>query len=290
MSEKGSLVVLGNNFDVKCAFNRLLIEQYEGTLSPNWKVKVFKAWKNKPLWKERYPAKNEAELMRMLKPKDMSEWLADFQQEPTPPDGFLFQRLNPIPLWNTIPEDARGVLYCDPNLSKKGKGDSTAIIPLLYSPKYDLYYIPDLVCHSFYDSDMLLNEYLKRRTQYIRYCGFDGNVSQESTWTNNIRHWCRNNKKPFPTVFYKRYKVDELSKNAAMAWNSGKVLLPPWITSTKDGQSFLSQLFSFRGKKANLKDDGPDGFVSAFELLHEMHLGQRTSSNRVSVITDFYNF
>lgn len=292
MSQTGTLLVLGNNFDERCALNRLLIQKNEGLLPDYWNIATFKAWEESTgsLWHERYPAKTEEELQRMVKVSDLHEWLADFQQEPAKPDGFIFERLTPTPVWDSIAPDARGVIYADPNCSLKGKGDTTAIVPLLYSSTTNFYYIPDLICKSYSDPDLLLTDYLGMKDNRIRYCGFDGNVAQESTWTNNVRAWCRLRNLPFPTIFYRRYHVDELTKNIQMAWRSGRILLPPTINSSPEGQQALKQLYAFRGKAAKNRDDFPDALISAFELLHEFHLGNRVSSNIVSKITDFFNF
>ncbi len=291
MSEKGTLAVIGNNFDERCALNRLVIEHNEGLLSDHISVHIYKAWDAKPLWPERFPAKSEDELKSMLKVSDQSEWLAEFQQSPTPPDGFIFQRLTPLPTFSFIPDDAKGVLYCDPNLAKKSRGDTTAIVSLLYSASNDKYYIEMPVCRSFSDSNKLLEEVLKLKTNKHRAIGFDGHVSQESTWSNNIRNYCKIKSIPFPYVIYCRYNVDELAKNIQGVWNEGRILLPDNIYNSDDGKRFLTQVFAFAGKKANLYDDAPDALICAFELLHERRLGKKYSSSIKPIsIPDYYNF
>lgn len=290
MSESGVLLVLGNNFDEKCALNRLVKENENGLLPDFYRINSFKAWNNYPLWPERYPATSEDELKKMLKVTDITEWLAEFQQTPTSPDGFIFMRPTELPEFEEIPSDARGVLYCDPNLAKKGKGDFTAITKYLYSPEQDCFYISDYVCRNFHDSNDLLNKYLSMKDERVRACGFDGHVNQESTWTNNIRNWCRINKAPFPTIFYKRYHVDELAKNIQGYWSEGKIRIPRGMYQSKEGRLYLDQLFSFQGKKANKKDDAPDSLICAHELINERHLANKKGSAVVSRITDFFNF
>lgn len=249
LSSDGTILVLGNNFDERCALNKLLNEQKENILPQHIKVYVFQAFDGKPLWKERFAAKTESELRSLLKVTDQAEWLAEFQQQPAPPDGFIFNRLNPLPTYRELPPDARGVIYCDPNLAKKGRGDSTAIISLLYSPSQDKYFVEPPVCRSFSDSNALLDTVLKMRTNRTRAIGFDGHVSQESTWTNNVRNWCRINNAPFPAITYCRYNTDELAKNIQGVWNEGRILLPENISQTDDGKRFLTQIFAFAGKK-----------------------------------------
>jgi hypothetical protein len=287
LDHKGSLVILGNNFDERCALNRLLIEQNEGLLPKYWRVKVYQAWdsvNSKPLWKERYKAKSEAALKKLLKVSDDSEWLGDFQQEPTPPDGFIFQRLNPLPTWSVLPLDAKGVIYVDPNLSKKGKGDTTGIVSLLYSASTDKYYISSFACKSFSDSDLMLGRvFAMYQSKLHRALGFDGHVSQESTWSNNVRNFCRINDSPYPYIQYCRYHVDELTKNIRSVWNEGRILIPDNMLSTKEGKHALAQLFSFRGKKSNKKDDFPDALICAYELLHERRLVKRAGMKHVTI-------
>jgi hypothetical protein len=301
MSEGGSLIVMGNNFDERCALNRLLLEQEQGILPDHWHVYNFPAWSDEsyqvnkttfkagPLWKERFPANSEAELKAMLSAADESEWLGEFQQQPCPPEGFIFKREG-LKLFEDLPKDARGVLYCDPNLSKKGKGDSTAIVSLVYSPTTDTYYMDDGACRSFSDSNVLLDTIINLKESRHRVIGFDGNVSQESTWTNNVRNYTKIHKKPYPYIQYCRYRVDDLAKNLQSVWNEGRMLISRRFSETQDGKRFLKQLFAFAGKKANRPDDGPDGLICAFELIHERHLSHRASANKpsVTVIQDAY--
>lgn len=292
MSDKGTLAALGNNFDERCAFNRLVVEQKEGLLADHISVFTYKAWDGKkPLWRERFPAKTEAELRKMLKVADEAEWQAEFQQTPTPPDGLIFKRLSPLPTFTALPADAKGVVYCDPNLAKKGRGDSTAIVSLLYSASTDKYYVEMPVCRSFSGSNSLLEEVLKFKSNRHRAVGFDGNVNQESTWTNNVRNFCKINNTPFPFIVYCRYKTDELAKNIQGEWEEGRILLPEQITSTDDGKRFLTQIFAFAGKKANLADDAPDALICAYELLHNRRLGKKSSTSVKPVsIPDYYSF
>lgn len=292
LSSDGTILVLGNNFDERCALNKLLNEQKQGILPKHIKVFIFQAWDGRrPLWGERFPAKSEDALRSLLKVSDQAEWLAEFQQTPTAPDGFIFNRLNPLPTYPLLPNDARGVVYCDPNLAKKGRGDATAIVSLLYSPSLDKYYIEMPVCRSFSDSNALLDAILKMRSNRTRAIGFDGHVSQESTWTNNVRNYCRINNLPFPPIAYCRYNIDELAKNIQGVWNEGKILLPDSISQTEDGKRFLTQVFSFAGKKANQADDAPDALICAFELLHERRLGKKVGFLQKTIsVLDYYNF
>jgi hypothetical protein len=237
------------------------------------------------LWKSRYSATTEAELRASLKVSDESEWQGDFQQNPVPPDGFLYQRrYDYIYEDDELPKDAKGVIYTDPNLAKKSKGDKTCIISYLYSAETDLFYVVDLCLKSFSSSNELLAKTLTFKTSRIRFVGMDGHVNQESIWTNNIRNFCRINNFPYPPVRYCRYKVDECSKNLQLAWNEGKVKIARSVAESKDGIGLLEQIYAFAGKKANKSDDAADAIICVNELIHEMRLVRQKSRRRSAVI------
>lgn len=298
MSDNGTLITLGNNFDKRGYIQYLLNEQEQGIINKNWHVHVFPAWDektNSPLWAERYNADSEAALKSMLKPLDHSEWSGDFMQKPVPSDGYVFNR--PHHEYDELPDDALGVMFADPNLSLRSKGDTAAIVVLLYSPKNHEFYIPDLYCKSYSFSSDLLDDYFKLYQRYKKQLirqGWDGNVNQESTWTNFVRNWCLINKIPFPTIEYCKYNVDLLSKNASTAWNEGRIKFRKGLSNTKEGEVFLDQVFSFISKKEKKKDDAPDVLISAYELIHERGLGKKheDAASRYSIvtITDVYSF
>ena len=174
--------------------------------------------------------------------------------------------------YSYLPPDVKSVLYCDPNLAIKAKGDSTAITNLGYSANEDKYYIIDAACQSFPDSNELLNQVFVMKRPFTIAIGFDGNVTQESTWTNFVKNWSKIHGQPFPRIEYKRYKVDDLSKNIQLTWNEDKIYFPAGFKESLGSKHYLAQLFSFRGKKFNMKDDAPDSLICAFEFLHERRL------------------
>jgi len=195
--------------------------------------------------------------------------------------------------YETLPDDVKGIIYCDPNLAIKSKGDNTAVVHLVYSPKTNYYYLPDAICRSFSDSNELLNVvYNIYREGITKGIGFDGNVTQESTWTNLIRGWARINGRPFLRVDYKRYKVDDLAKNVQMTWNEGRILFPPGFSDKLDNKRFLIQLYSFTSKKENKKDDAPDALICAFEYIHERRLHKKAESvyKQPEINANFYNY
>lgn len=296
LSDNSTMLVLGNNIDERCALNRLLIEQDQGILAKGWQVRTCKAWNNgRPLWRAKYPAASEAELRDMCRPKDEADWQANFQQNPQPPAGFIFRETG-YNEYDEEPDDLRGVLFCDPNLSKKGLGDTTSIVPYGYSAKFDEFFIPEMICRSFSDSNTLLDEVLKMLARYrwIVTTGFDGNVNQESIWTNNVRNWCRINNAPFPRIEYRRYNVDDRAKNAAGAWSQRKIRFKRGWSKTEEGRRAIAQILGFHGKKANKKDDAPDTIISAHELIHERGMVRRRTSTggpTIAVsVADTYSF
>lgn len=288
MDDGGIFLILGNDFNTAGALHRLRIEQEAGILNKQWRLRIFKAWQDgRPLWSERYKASSEGELRRMLAPTDEADYQANYQQNPIPPDGDFFKR-DLYHEWTVFNADARGVVYVDPNLSKKGKGDTTAIAAIFYDHENDAYMIYDPVCKSFSDSNHLLDATFRLKdSSGASAIGFDGHVNQESTWTNNVRNFCRIKKQPFPRIEYKRYKVNDIAKNFQLAYAEGRVYFPPGFAKTPDGERFLSQFFAFTGTKKNDADDAPDALICAFEFLHERG-GRKRFNAPTKSFTDYY--
>ena len=189
-------------------------------------------------------------------------------------EGLIFKREHYIE-YDYLPADARGVAYCDPNLSKKGLGDTTAMYKMLYSPSMDIFYVADAFCESYSDTNKLLKDFLSLRDENCRYLGFDGNVSQESSWTQHVNNFCQLHSIPNPIIDYKRYRVDEISKNTQMLWSNGQIQFKNGFSKTKVGETVLTQLYSFAGKKnTKAKDDAPDALVCTTEFIVETGLAQ----------------
>jgi hypothetical protein len=298
MTPDGTFLMLGNDFAEETAMHRLRVEQDQGLLAERWKVWVFPAWIVTPLggrslWPARWPATSEAELRALLAPSDDGEWNGDYMQDPRPIDGEIFKRFY-FSEYLELPDDARGVIFCDPNLSKKGKGDQTGIIALLYSRSTARFYVYRYRLKSYSGSNNLLNDVMEMRDERIFAIGFDGHVNQESTWTNNVRNWCAEHDAPFPRIDYKRYSVDLLAKNVTGDWDEGKILFPVGMALTSEGKAFIEQVFTFEGKAANLPDDAPDCLISAYELIHERKFARRerrgSSLEHTVSVTDIYSF
>jgi hypothetical protein len=279
----GTLIAEGNNFKIETAMNTLKEEDEKGCLSKNFQVHIYPAWdpsrpgKAKSIWYSKYPANTEEELKEMLQPEDEYDWAGNFQQTPKVRGSDIFPP-EFYKEWDSLPKDIKVVIYTDPNLSKKNKGDTTVTGALGFSPGMQKFFIPKVLCKSYSDPNELLRDTLQLREElknnkiYTRILAFDGNVSQESHWTQHVRNFSRNLGIPVPPIEYKRYNVDDLTKNAETIYKNGDIYFPKGFKESETGKVFLKQFFSFAGKKRNKKDDAPDWFICSLELLFELHL------------------
>ena len=280
-NRKGSMTIFANNFDERSLTNRWLHEQEDGVLNPNYRVHIYKAWDGfKPLWAEMYPAETETELKEMLKVRDESDYQGNFQQNPVPPEGFFFQR-DYYQEWSVLPKDLKGVFYTDQNLAKKSKGDTTAMGGYFYSQIQDAYFIPDVRCESYSSSGKLFNDLADLVVKAIsgkmivKGVALDGNVSQESYWTELINLNANTNVRIGylrAITEFKRYNINDFAYLFQMVYNQKKVYFPPGFAKSKAGKIFLTQFFAFTGKKANKKDDAPDFLIAAHYYLLEKNL------------------
>jgi hypothetical protein len=276
LTKDGTMLWLGNNFDERCATNMLKIESERAILPEGWHVHVYRAWSGtRPLWRERFPATSETEMRSMLRSTSESDYQGNDQQNPVPDQGDVFPR-DFYQEWATIPADAKGVLITDPNLSLKEKGDTTAILLLLYSPSVDAYYVARVRCKSYRTPDDLLDDTLGMRDARNTIALYwDGNVSQEAHWTNHVRSWCQKRGQAFPRIIYHRYHVDVLTKNAQLVYGQKKLFFPPGMEKGfgehgAEAAIALRQFYAFSGKKKNRKDDFPDVLICGIEALNEI--------------------
>lgn len=289
-----SIVWLANNFDVRCSVNSLKVQQEKGVLEDHIRVHHYRAWDGKPLWPQRFPAKSEKQMRRMVKPKDEKDWRGNYQGDPIEESGDQFPR-DKYAEYAELPPDARGVAWCDPNLSKKGKGDTTAMGALLYSPSLNTFYVAGARCRSYSGSGDLLDDYftVKEKVGNVFAMGFDGHVSQESTWSDHVINWCRINQGTYPRLEYRKYNVDLLAKTVSAVYQEGRILFEPGFRETKEGKRFTEQLFAFAGKKAGKMDDAADFLCCAYELIHERGLAvpkREGDAPRITIVNDPFTF
>lgn len=193
------------------------------------------------------------------------------------PSGFIFKRVY-YETYEILPADCIGVLYCDPNNARKGKGDTTAIVKMLYSRETGKFYIDDVICRNFTSPNILLDNLLRMYSSgngRIRFIGFDGNFTQESTWTAHVENYAKINRMQFPVIDYKRYRVDETLKSTQYLWNDRQILFNKNIELTEDGSRFLGQVYTFEGKKKTMvgnHDDAPDAMICSVNYLQDLGL------------------
>ena len=266
-----SCISISNNLHPKCTFNYLLLQEEKGNQKKYLNLLPFPAWSFNitdkvkyvgSVWKEAYPAKSEAEAKEMHRTTDLYEW-SMAQCMPKLRESGIFP-IKYYSEYDNLPDDAKGVAYCDQNHSKKGLGDTTAMGALLFSPTNNSFYTYGVKCQSYDNPDELLRDFFDLLSERITLFAMDGNVSQESTWEAHITNWCIINRRPSPAVFFKRYKVDDLIEMVRLVYCSGKIQFEKNFKDSEDGEEFREQLFGFEGKKANKKDDAPDWLISCY--------------------------
>lgn len=300
LAEDGCLVQTANNFAEECVANQMLTEYRDGNLDPSWNVLVFAAWKERgdqvdnkrlgPLWPERYVASSEAELKTLLHPMDDATWDGSYQQRPRKPSGRYFLSAH-YAEWNELPEDILALVWCDPNLAVKSKGDTTAMLALAFSRTTGRKYILEPRCRSFADSNDLLDAYMHivARLYELRIpilgLGFEGVVSQESHWTSHVRNYCALHGIPVPRLEFRHYNVSVVAGNTQIEFGKGAFLFPQGFAKTEEGKVFCQQLWSFTGtKRSGHKDDAPDALISANEFLFDKGYSVRPPS-----VEDYYS-
>ena len=278
-----SIVLLDlNNFDPDTLTNKLLQEKEKGLLSENVIVHFFQAWNEKlkkPLWFERFPAESESELKRLLKPRDEYDYAGNFQGKPLKKSGDIF----PSDFYQEIertdlPKDILSVIYGDPNTSLKDKGDTTGVTNLGFSPSKNQLFVLYGKCKSYFRSNDLLTDIaeMKRKSDKCSDCisiNLDGNVTQESVWTNNILNFTQIKGIPYPNVKFRKYNIDALATNVEDKWKAGEIYFVKDFAPPDEREEYLKQTFGFRLKKANKKDDAPDSLIGAYTSLIEEGLG-----------------
>ena len=295
LSQDGCLTMTANNFDERCLANQLKNDAETGLLDAKFEVYTFPAWGNYydtrgrfrvhqtgtvagPLWSARYPATSEDELKSMMASLDDEDWQGSQQQKPIKPKGMFFKTEHSS-LWTVLPPDCMGITWVDGNLAKKGKGDRTCMGAGLFSPTTQLYYGYGIRYKSYSDSNELLDD-LRELWISIRGvgatligAGMDGNVSQESHWSQHVENYCRLKGVLLPPIDFKRYDVGLMAKTAQLVWSSKQFLLPAAWYSEEERSDFHNDLFAFSGRKlAGRADDGPDWLVCAIQYLHECGL------------------
>jgi len=163
------------------------------------------------------------------------------------------------------------VMYCDPNLSEKGKGDTTAIVVLGYSHTYAQIRIYDVFCESIPDANQLFDIMAKMAEKNgVRAIDMDGNVTQESTYKNLFKAWMSKRGLSMK-VNFRRYRVNDLVKITQLHWVAGDIVFLRGLN--KCWRQFFAQFWAFEGKKTERKkDDAPDSVICGVESLYQYKL------------------
>ncbi|MCL2313280.1 MAG: hypothetical protein FWC41_12555 [Firmicutes bacterium] len=170
-----------------------------------------------------------------------------------------------------LPNDCAGFIYCDPNINKKGKGDTTAIVNLWVCMRLKKFYVKSARCFPCTDQNVLIEAILQMRDSRTLKIGFDGWAGQDAQWAHNFRMYARSKGIHIQEPEWCRYVVDGLSKNAQYHYGNGNILFPHNFGKGGDeeGSLFLDQLHSFCNKKQNKADDAPDALICAIQLAFE---------------------
>lgn len=292
LGKKGTLIAEGNNFDIDTCQNDLLEENDKKILNPDFIIHHYPAWdKNragryKSIWFARYPAKSETEMQKLMGMNDAYDWAGNGQGRPMLKSAHVFpkefyQEFD----WETLPNDLIGAIYVDQNLSKKGKGDTTALAGMFFSPTRKKIFILFPRCKTYSKSNELLKDYLQCVNQCsnlasIKIYGMDGNVSQESSWTNHIDNFEALEDVMFPFISFYRLVVDNISTPCSNEWKNNCFYFPPGFAETEEGKQFLKQVFKFISKKEGSKDDAADLLICLYHILLTENIADYLYSKR----------
>lgn len=301
LSDAGCAIMTANNFDDRCVTNTLLEKYKADELDESWTVWNFPAWGNYytrdsrfrlhnhatnkatklrqgPLWKQRYPAKTEVQLRKLLRPFDDATWLSSYQGTPQPPAGDYFPRSD-TGTYEYLPDDVVAIINADQNLARKGKGDRTCLGALGFSPSMQKLYVFGVQYHSYADSNKLLSD--MRGLLHDCYnagisvlsVGMEGHVTQESHWQMHLENYMTIHEVLMPPVTFHRYQIELEAKNTQLFWTSGKILLPEGFTATVEGRQWIDHVSEFTGRKLpGRKDDAPDWLIKSVRMLLELNL------------------
>ena len=168
-----------------------------------------------------------------------------------------------------IPDNIKGVIYCDPNLAKKNQGDTTAIVKV--GTDNNFIYIKEVYVKNTTKGKDLIDQILLMQDWDYRYIGFDGNMNQAGIWSEII-NLSGLEQELITAIEYKNYRTDELVKTAQYLWDSKKIIFPKGFKDTPMGEKFLEQVYAFQGKSNTRRgqhDDAPDALCCAIQFLFE---------------------
>lgn len=275
LADNGCAVLLGNNARTTCLFNILLQmpEADRRALHPAFELRVIPAWDTKhgrPTWHERYSFKSEEE-MRIALRASPSVWNAEHQQRPTPPEGVRFLSKDWV-TYDTLPKDARGVMFCDPAMGTKS--DFKAIAMVLYSRKARRFLVPAAFVRRCGWEEYFLGMYslYERFRDAVAYIGWEENFHQGQFLEFRRLYASTSERPPLPirpvtVVGDKFWRIEQLETPYSMH----DLAFDREFLSTSDGIEANSQLIGYQGKKdSQHRVDFPDALASAYKLAWSM--------------------
>ena len=290
LSPSGCVTIDANNFDERSLVNQYCRDFDSGRLDRKFVVLRFPAWgmyyddrgafcldqngtKEGPLWKSRFPARSIAELRSMMGTSSDEDWNGGQQQKPMKPKGDYFKAEHAI-VYDNLPRDLVAVTYVDPSLAKKGRGDRTCLGAMLYSQSVQLFFAYGIRYLSYSESNDLLDDLRKLWQDLIRMkvtilsSAMDGNVNQESNWSQHVQNYCTIKRVMAPPIDYLHNNVELIAKIAQTYWADKKVRMPGVWHSDEERTYFENDLYAFTGRKlAGAKDDAPDWLCN---IMHQM--------------------
>lgn len=276
LAETGSAVLLGNNARTTCIINILteMSDVDRAALHPAAELNIIDAWDethNRPLWHQRYQFASE-DAMREAMNVSPSVWNAEFRQKPMPPEGARF-RLEHWQHYDALPNDAKGIMFCDPAFGESS--DDKAIAVLLWSKSKRKFYAPDSFtrqCGWKEYFEAMYAIYAKWQ-RHIMYVGWEGDFGQAQylEFRNVYKELADKPSLPIRIIDVKQWgdKPTRIEK-LEFPFSRGEILFSPEFLKSRDGITAQAQMIGYDGKKTATRKLGYiDALASCWnELFH----------------------
>jgi hypothetical protein len=251
LSNDAPIIWFGNNARKTMAMNIIIdMEPTERKEKfPAFIIHLFPAWdrkKNRPLWHEAYKFDTEEE-MRLFFGVGMMTWLGNYMQCPVVPSGLEFKLAN----WRSyskLPDDALGIMMCDPAGGTKTCFKAIGI--LLFSVTTSKFYAPDCFVRQcdwepyFIGMYKLYNRYEK----HIRFIGWEEDFHQSQFLLFRKLYPTVKDKPPLPirpiTVKGSGPKPERIRK-LTVPYEVGDILFHEDFLKSKEGIEAQSHLTGF---------------------------------------------
>lgn len=272
LTEQGSGVYLGNNARTTCIINvlRLMNDDARAIRYPSFTLKIIDAWdkaKNRPAWHERYDFRTE-ESMRTTLGISLAVWKAEYRQQPSPPEGTRFLQKH----WSTfesIPRDARGIVFCDPAFGETSDFKTFAV--LLYSPSLKRFLAPEAFVRRCGWEEYFLAMYdiYERYRSRLYWIGWESNFAQ-AQYLEFRKIYVSTRHKPELPIRHIKVEGEKFFRIMQLEtpFSLGHILFARNFLGSQDGIEAQSQLIGYEGKKTAVhRVDYPDALASAYREL-----------------------